>query len=284
MAKGNGLVSDHGAPLTPSAFLALVATDWERASRVLDPMRRTYYLHASSVEDFMLQRRVSKFRPGPEPELRAKQAERDASRMIFCADRVLVDAGEPVWYAILDKPAGRFDLLVGHSDLDRSNLDRPHGAGFFTPGPDRKASIACGRHSLVFGLGETSLALDTIADLGRDFRFGSEIVALSDHLPPPAAAAQVCLRASAQDLRDLAWLKPDLRREMPELSDSSSDAVRTDLKSDALLLRNFVGRNVPALRRDYAQRIADAHKVLDRLDGHEPLAEEDDAALAAFRT
>lgn len=64
------------------------------------------------VEDFIVQRRVSKFRPGPEPEQQAKEAERDASRMIFCGDRVLVEAGDPVWYAILDRGEGRFDLTT----------------------------------------------------------------------------------------------------------------------------------------------------------------------------
>jgi hypothetical protein len=274
-------VFDNGNPLTPSAFLALAATDWNRASHVLDPMRRTYYLDASSVEVFMAHRRVSEGKFWSGHEQQANQAAWDASRMIFCGDRVLVEAGEPVWYAVLDERAGRFDLLVGHSDLDRSHADRPHGAGFFTAGPDRNARIACGRLSLAFGLGET-FAQQTISDLGHDFRFGSEIVALSERVPAPGAAAKLCVRASAQDLREIAWMNPDLRRAMPELADTSRAHERTDLDSDTLLLRHFVGRDVPALRRGHAQRVADACKVLDRWAAYEPLAERDEAALAAL--
>lgn len=275
-------VFNYGNPLTPPAFLALAASDWNRTSRVLDPMCRTYYLDAPSVEVFMAEERVSegKFWSGHEPQ--AKQAAWDASRIIFCGDRVLVEAGEPVWFAVLDERAGRFDLLVGHSDLDRSHLDRPHGAGFFTAGPDRNARIACGRRSLAFGLGETSVAQELTDVLGRDFRFCSEIVALSGQAPAAAAAAKLGVRASAQDLREIAWMDPDLRRAMPELADTSRARERTDLSSDTLLLRHFVGRNVPALRRGHTQRVAYARKVLDRWAAFEPLAERDEAALAAL--
>jgi hypothetical protein len=118
--------------------------------------------------------------------------------------------------------------------------------------------------------------------LGLDYRFCSEIVALSGQVPAPDAAAKLCVRASAQDLREIAWMDPDLRRAMPELADTSRARERTDLGSDTLLLRHFVGRNVPALRRGHAQRVADARKVLDRWAEFEPLAERDEAALAAL--
>jgi hypothetical protein len=272
-------VSDYGNPLAKSAFLSLVTTDWERASRVLDPMHRTYYLDAETFDEFLARTKVSDGKFASDRELQAKQAEWDASRIIICGDQVLVDAGDPVWYAVLDEAAARVDLVVGHSDLDRSHVDRPHGAGFFTPGPDRNVRIACGRLSLVFGLEEISSALSTFTELGHEFRFVSEIVALSGHAPAPAAAAELCVRASAQHLREIAWLKPDLRKAMPELADTSRADDRTDLRSDRSLLQKFVGLDVPALRRDHARWIAEARKVLDRLATHEPLAEEDEAAL-----
>lgn len=147
---------EQGSPLTPAAFLALASANWERASRVLDPTSRTYYLHASSADVFLAERRVSKGKFWPECEPQERQAKHDASKLMFCGDYVYVAAGDPVWYAICDEAAGRVDLVIGHSDLDRYYLDRPYGVGFFKPGPDRKNRISCGRRSHVFGLDEVS--------------------------------------------------------------------------------------------------------------------------------
>jgi hypothetical protein len=200
--------------------------------------------------------------------------------VIFCENRVLVDAGDPVWYAVLDERVRRFNLFIGHSDLDRSHSDRPHGAGFFTPGPDRGVRIGCGRLSHAFGLGEMSFALQTIADLNYGFRLGSEIVALSDHVPGPAG--EPCVRASAQYLRDIARWRPDLRKATPELQDTSRAEARSDIRSDTVLLQSFVSPGDPALRNGHARLVVDARKVLDRLAPHEPLAEADEAALSTL--
>jgi hypothetical protein len=273
-------VLNYGNPLEKSEFFSLAANDWERTSRVLDPMHRTYYLGAETLDDFLGRRRVSKGRFRSDREQQAAQAQRDASRIIFCEDRVFVEAGDPIWYAVFDRRARRFDLVIGHSELDRSHVDRPHGAGFFTPGPDRHARIDCGRSSLAFGLAEMPLALRTLADLSCEFRFGSEIVALSDHVPGPAA--ELCVRASAQHLREIAWMRPNLRNAMPELADRSRANARSDIRSDAELLGHFVSREHPALRIDHASEVAAARKALDRLAAQEPLAEQDEAALSAL--
>jgi hypothetical protein len=273
-------VADYGNPLEVEAFLALVASDWERASRVLDPMHRTYYLNGPSFEEFLDSTKVSDGKFASDRELQAKQAEWDASRVIFCEDRVFVEAGDPVWYAVLDESARHFDLFISHSDLDRAHSDRKHGAGYYTTGPDRSVRICCGRLSRAFGLGEMSFALQAITDLNYGFRLGSEIVALSDHVPGPAA--ELCVRASAQYLRDIARWRPDLRKAMPELQDTSRAEARSDTRSDTILLQSFVSRGDPALRKGHAHLVADARKVLDRLASHEPLAKEDEAALSTL--
>jgi hypothetical protein len=273
-------VADHSNPLEKSAFLSLVTTDWERASRVLDPMHRTYYLNGPTFEEFLASTKVSDGKFASHRELQAKQAEWDASRVIFCEDRVFVEAGDPVWYAVLNESARRFDLFISHSDLDRAHSDRKHGAGFYTTGPDRSVRICCGRLSHAFGLGEMSFALQTIAYLNCAFRLGSEIVALSNHVPGPAA--ELCVRASAQHLRDISPWRPDLRNAMPELQDTWRTEDRFDIHSDTILLRSFVSRENPALRNGHAQLVADARKVLDRLASHEHLAMEDEAALSTL--
>jgi hypothetical protein len=200
--------------------------------------------------------------------------------VIFCGDRVFVEAGDPVWYAVLDESDRRFDLFISHSDLDRAHSDRRHGAGFYTTGPDRSVRIRCGRLSLAFGLGEMPLALRTIADLNCAFRFASEIVALSNHVPGPAA--ELCVRASAQHLRYVFRWNENHRNAMPELPDTVRAEDRFDIRSDIILLRSFVAREDSAPRNGNAQLVADARKVLDRLASHEHLAKEDEAALSGL--
>jgi hypothetical protein len=68
---------------------------------------------------------------------------------------------------------------------------------------------------------------------------------------------------------------------MPELRDTSSNS-RSDIDSDTLMLRHFVGRPDPVLRNDHAQLVAEARQVLDRLDSFASLAEEDEAALSTL--
>lgn len=271
-------VSDYGNPLEKSAFLSLVTTDWERASRVLDPMHRTYYLNAETFDEFLARTKVRDGTFASDRELQAKQAEWDASRVIFCGERVFVEAGDPVWYAVLDDSTRHFDLSISHSDLDRAHADRKHGARFFTTGPDRSVRIECGRLSRAFGLGEMPLALQTIADLKCELGLSSKIVALSNHVPGPVA--ELCVRASAQHLRDISRWRPDLRNAMPELQDTWSIEDRFDIHSDTILLRSFVSRGHPALWDGHAQLVEDARKVLDRLASHEQLAKEDEAALS----
>ncbi|MDX3965525.1 MAG: hypothetical protein QHD01_02860 [Bradyrhizobium sp.] len=269
----------HKDPLTPSRFLALASSDWDRASRLLDPMSRTFYLNASSADAFMAQRRVSPGKFWSEIEPQEKRAEEDASKLLFCEDRVFVAAGDPLWYANLDQGARRYEVAIGHSDLDRSYMDRPYGVGFFTPGPDRKTRIECGRRALVFGLDEISM-LPHLVEPGNEIKFLSEIVSPGSHNPRAPAAAELCVHASAENLRQIAWKRPELRKKVPELDDRSPGDKPTLLGDKSLLLA-FIGRQATLPER-YETLIEEVRTVLDRLAVHEPLAEEDDEALAKF--
>ncbi|MDN4987098.1 hypothetical protein QY049_28445 [Bradyrhizobium sp. WYCCWR 13022] len=258
-------VYDNDKPLTPAAFVSMAKANWKRASALLDPMRRTYSVsNAPSLQKF-LEEHVPKETDDSHRERQAKQAERDAAAIIFCANRVFVSAGDPIWYAVWDD-SYKFDLVVGHSCLDRVYKDQPHGNGFLTCGPDRDQRIACGRESLAFGLGEFSLAMEAIDELGHFSKVCSKIVALSDHVP--GNAAKFCVRAAAQNLRYIAGTS--FKALMPQFSWDAPKA-RTTLRSDLGMLRAFVSHE-EVLRERYEEALADARKVLDRWT--------EDAALA----
>jgi hypothetical protein len=269
------------SPLEVPAFLRLADADWWEASRVLDPLRRTYYLDGSSSEEFCGRTRLSedarKF-DDSDRKIQATQAEWDASNVIFCGDRVLFNGGDPIWYGMRDDKARCVDLEIGHSDLDRLYFDHSLGFGFMTPGPDRKQRIASAAASFAFGLGEKDFALGLIADLGYEVTCYSDYTALSDHIAGHSAA--LCVRASALNLREFARSDPELRRAVPELEDTSRANARSSLRADQNLLRHFVSRSYRGHYLNKKDRIASAHKALDRLALLEPLAEEDDAAIA----
>ncbi|MEA3133358.1 MAG: hypothetical protein QOG17_1204, partial [Gammaproteobacteria bacterium] len=241
---------------------------------------RTYYLEASSEEEFRGHNRLSedagKF-DDSDREIQAKQAEWDASSVIFCGDRVLFNGGDPIWYVVLDDRVRLVNLDIGHSDLDRLYFDHSHGFGFMTPGPDRKERIASAAASLAFGLREKGLALKAIADAGQKVTCYSNYSVHSDHIAGHSAA--LCVRASALNLREFARYDPELRRELPELEDTSRANARTSLHADQILLRHFVSRSYRGHYLNKKDRIASAHRALDRLALLEPLAEEDDAAI-----
>lgn len=276
------VMDSRGNPLEVQAFLRLAEDDWWEASRVFDPLHRTYRLDgASTLDDFLGRNRLSsdarKF-DDTDREAQAKQAEWDASNVIFCGDRVLFNGGEPVWYAVRDDKARRVDLEIGHSDLDQVYEERARMTGFMTPGPDRKARIASAARSFAFGLGEQDLALEAIRALRYKPSWLSDCKALSDRVPESAAA--LCVRAAALDLREYARWDPDLRRSLPQLEDTSRANARSSLSADKALLEHFVSRPYPGHHFDKSERIASANKALDRLASSEPLAEEDDAAIS----
>ncbi|MGO4510171.1 hypothetical protein AB4Z51_24455 [Bradyrhizobium sp. 2TAF36] len=271
-----------GNPLEVSAFIQQAGADWWKVSRVLDPLRRTYYVdQARTLKEFLEGRVLSKDEKkfdDSNREVQAKQAERDASNVIFCGGRVLFNGGDPVWYANRDDVSRRVDLEIGHSDLDRLYYDHKLGRGFMTTGPDRKERITCASTSFAFGLDEKDLALAVIDDLGYEVNCHSESTAFSDHVPSSSAA--LCVRASAQNLRDIACWHPEMRRDLPELKDASRTSPPSTLRADQELLRRFVSLSYRWQFGDHADRVDAARKALDRLEAFEPLSEIDEEALS----
>jgi hypothetical protein len=77
-------------------------------------------------------------------------AQRNATRVVFCGGEVLVEAGEPVFYALPYQ--GGVDIEIGPSAWDRRN--ERHAM----PGPDREQRRDCARRGLAFGIDELEKA------------------------------------------------------------------------------------------------------------------------------
>jgi hypothetical protein len=265
-------VADNSGPLKASDFLALTRNDWDAASAILDPLRRTYDLRRPSTDEFFNNTSISKKGCSSTRVERSNGAERDASRMIFCEGRVLVEAGDPVWYAVSDdETRDGFGLFIGHSALDRRN-----GAGYSTPGPDRGVRLTSARLARAFGLSEIEARLCSLR--ARRIRYKSEITATQNRATGPAA--ELCARAWAHYLWEIAWRYPDLRKAMPAVADAAHPNPPPEALPHRQMLEQLVSIQDSNLEKRLSFLITDAHQILERLRALEGLAEEDDAALA----
>lgn len=255
-------------------LLTWTRTYWEAASTLLDPMRRTFYLPGPSAGEFFgnLPIRNDKFISTWEEQ--ARKAEWDASRVIFCEGRVLVDAGDPIWYAVLHAPSRGFDLFVGHS-----NLDRPNVGGYFTPGPDRGVRLTCGRLGRAYGLGKFEAGLRSL-EARSEIYCRDKIVATSNHVAAPAA--HLCARALAQYLWEIAWRNPDLRKAMPAVANARHPEPPPEVLPYRQMLEQLVSFQDPALKRSISFLVPDAHHILELLNLSERavLTLEEEVALA----
>jgi hypothetical protein len=266
-------VADTPVPLKADDFLALTKKDWDAASAILDPSRRTYDVLRYSYEDFLKDKVISKKGFKSTWNEQSSSAERDASRMIFCGGHVLVEAGDPIWYAVPDhETRDNFDLFIGHSALDRRN-----GKGYSTPGPDRGVRLTSARLARAFGLGEVETALRSLR--ARNIRYRSEIVATQDLATGPAA--ELCARALAHHLWEISRHHPDLRVAMPIVADTRGNPPPEALPYREML-EQLVSFQNSDLKESFSFLITDAHKILERLSASERFAEVDDAALAAL--
>jgi hypothetical protein len=266
-------------PLKASDFRALTETDWEAASAILDPLHRTYRYHGVTEQEFFRDLEIRKDMGSSTFDQRTACAHRDASRMLFCQDRVLIEGGDPVWYFIPREDArDRFELVAGPSSLNRRAA-----AGYFTPGPDRHVRLTCAWRGHAFGLAEIEAAMEVCTEHEPAAHVKSEIEASTDR--PAASAADLCARALCEHLWDIAWMHPDLRKAMPAVEKASHLNPAPEMLPYREMLQQLVSLQDRYLRRNLSHLILTARATLGRLDAAEsqPLAEEDDAALADLR-
>jgi hypothetical protein len=265
-------------PLRASDFRALTETNWDIASAILDPLHRTYRFHGVNEHEFFKGLEIRENKGQSTFEQQFASAHRDASRMLFCKGHVLVEGGDPVWYFVPRKDArDGVDLVAGPSSLDRREA-----AGYFTPGPDRHVRLASAWRGHAFGLAEIEAAKEIWTEHEPAIHVKSEIVARIDR--PAASAADLCSRALAEHLWDIAWMHPDLRKAMPAVAKASHPNPAPETLPYREMLQQLISLEDYYLRRNLSHLIGHAHEILGRLASVDclPLTEEDDAALAAL--
>ncbi|MFQ3451808.1 hypothetical protein PMN64_00570 [Bradyrhizobium sp. UFLA01-814] len=267
----------HGAdgPLKSAEFRSMVENDWETASAILDPLHRTYRLcNPLKAENFgRIEVREDKDRSTFDLQLAG--AHRDASRLLFCGGDVLVEGGDPVWYFI---PAAQdrkgVDLVLGPTTLNRREA-----AGYSMPGPERHVRLSSGWHGHVFGLTEIEAAKEGWAT-EQAINVRSEIAAR--HYRPTTSAADLCARAVAEHLWDIAWMYSGLRQAVPAVANANHLFPAPDFPEYREMLRQLISQKNPELSRNLSRLIASAKTILDRLELNGPTDEDDDAALASL--
>jgi hypothetical protein len=200
-------------------------------------------------------------------------AHRNALRVVFCGDDVLLECGEPVFYAV--PCPGGVEIKIGPSAWDRWN--EPH----VLPGPDRAERLGCARQGLAFGLDEFDTETRILTDRGNGVQLGDEIETIHPHHGHNTAPL-LCERALAEFLRDEArqegyWTET-LRRNVP--------ATAVDDEPDSTLVHRQVLEQLAACSglamREFAPELRAARDILARLNsfGGEQLSAEDFTALA----
>jgi hypothetical protein len=133
-----------------------------------------------------------------------------------------------------------------------------------------------------FGLAEIEAAKEIWTEHEPAIHVKSEIVARIDR--PAASAADLCSRALAEHLWDIAWMHPDLRKAMPAVAKASHPNPAPETLPYREMLQQLISLEDYYLRRNLSHLIGHAHEILGRLASVDclPLTEEDDAALAAL--
>jgi hypothetical protein len=208
-------------------------------------------------------------------------ANSNALRVMFCGNEVLVEAGEPVFYAVPCR--GGVEIDVGPSAWDRWNERRA------MPGPDREQRRDCARRGLAFGVEELENELRILADRGTNARRGIQVETIRSE-GSAHAAALLCARALAEFLWEEAgrhgfWTDA-LRQSVPALANAGEpNASPEDLRHRDVLEQIAATKNT-VIVREFAREIRDARDILARWRalGITGFAAADEAAIALLAT
>lgn len=268
-------VKGKSGPLKAVEFLAMAAVDWDRTNAILDPLGRTYAFAGPTHDEYFrdLPFRTDKgYESGFDSQL--NQARRDVARVLFVDDTVFVEAGDPVWYAVAnDRKRDSFDLVIGHSALDRRNNHIS-----FMPGPDLGIRLTSARLGRAIGLNELASGLEDLA--AGEIQYRSTVEATGVHTAGPTE--DLCARALTQYLWEIAWMYPDLRKAVPDLAKASNRSPPPASLSHLNILRQLISSSeLPNFSRHL---VADARKIVESIDrrGCSATKEDDEAAIASF--
>jgi hypothetical protein len=202
-----------------------------------------------------------------------------ASRMMFCEDKVYLEAGEPIYYLVHSMVRGAFDVAVGPSALDRRGTPEIR-----LPGPTAWARLECARRGTAFAIGEFDEEVRTLLDRGNSVSGRPQVeTVLQFHAPDTAALS--CARALAEFLwreacREGYWTD-SLRRSVPILGSTRDPDFTTENLPHREVLEQLASSKNTVIRDEFFNEIRDARDVLRRLRsfGHGTLAE---AALSVL--
>lgn len=212
-------------------------------------------------------------------ELRWGYVQASRLRLAFCGNQVLVEAGEPIFYAVPSR--GGLEICVGPSAWDRC---KQRGE---LPGPDRQKRREAARQGLAFGFGELDSGLRVLADNGIGVHQSADIEILSC-ASETGAASFLCARALAEFLWEEAGhegLRADvLKRSVRAIADSglpkasAHDLVHRDVLEQIATSGNAI------VAREYFNEVRAARDILARWKvlGISGFAPKDEAALALF--
>lgn len=263
-------------------FVRLVSEGDEGALLAVDPSIETPLKVSPLHPDAYFEQNPWRSKGNSSIGERWARAHREAAKMIFCGNKVYVEAGEPIYYLVHSPVSGAFDLAVGPSALDRRGTTT-----IGVPGPGAPARLECARRGTAFAIGEVDEEIRTLLDRGNSV-FGRPKVetVLQCHLPDTAAL--LCARATAEFLwsearREDYWTD-SLRRCVAILASTRDSDAATENLPHREVLEQLVSSKDMAVRNEFFNEIRDARDVLRRLKsfGHGPLAEADEAALSVL--
>jgi hypothetical protein len=204
-------------------------------------------------------------------------------RIAFCDDKVLVAAGQPIYYAVARYGTDEFEILAGPSSLDPAP-DR----GYRLLGPDlfrRSAAAARGLAYAPDGLSRLEALLAESAGQAQQF---SRIDRLIGHVDDPSPLT--CARALAERLwrgvaSGSAWDWPWLRSYVPSLAGAGEAGSNIESLPHRRTLEDLVSLDWASISDRLSREVRDASEILHRLDeiGHGILSKEEADALSSLR-
>ncbi|MGO4510170.1 hypothetical protein AB4Z51_24450 [Bradyrhizobium sp. 2TAF36] len=210
-------------------------------------------------------------------ELRWGYVQANRLRLAFCGNQVLVEAGEPVFYAVPSR--GGVEIDVGPSAWDRCKQRDE------LPGPDRQQRREAARKGLAFGLGEVEGGLRVLADNGFGVHRTADIEILIC-ASETGAAALLCARALAEFLWEEAghdgfWTDA-LKRSVRAIANSGAPGASAQDLVHRDVLEQIAWSNDTVVLREYFKEVRAARDILARWKvlGISGFAAKDDAALA----
>jgi hypothetical protein len=177
------LMSIEG-PVTVARFLEFAERGYPGALLAIDPAIPS---HGRSWPRTSFEKSGHSERPESNKNERWASLRRNALRVVFCGDAVLLEAGEPVAYAF-PLPGTGYRIEIGHSARERREQR------FHLPGPNREKRLQAAGAGLAFDVGEWPVEIGRMMERGATIEANFRVERSDDHVPVDTAAL-LCAQA-----------------------------------------------------------------------------------------